>query len=373
MAAYRILDTNPATVDDVVTFGTYAAMFASINTEFPSSPGIIDVRLRNSSGVDCVERMLLNNVTTGVRFTAEFANGFPFVQSEPADALTTTIFNINDDNSGMSVTEEGAGIIRANPGSTGVRHLLNVSKVCLGDGWILDGNGVDTCGGVTGEAAATLTNMKFINIARIFEGAIRGSNVIIDHCTFVGCVYIRMSGPITNSLFIQTKMNEGGTTGVIDGSDFNVYDVPLELVSYAGPGTADGNSIYSANDAKELLIDKWGARDVRPGSFLAGVSSTGGPVGANTDKLTPKATIIGDITRGLTFDIILEGYRSTGSINDVEVYVKDTLGVVGVVDELFPCTVTVNEHFKISATAPTTAVLTAALTSATVIVRPIDV
>lgn len=376
MAAFRIMDTDPTKVDDVVTFGTYAAMFASINTEFPSSPvGGIDVRLRNSTGVDCTERMVLNNVTEGLKFLAEFSNGFPFVQSETAASETgDVLFGIYDNSSDMKVAEYGAGIIRANPLATSSRHLLALSKPVLMDGWILDGNGVDSCGGITGDSASTITNVLFLSIRRNFEGAIRHSKVFVDHCTFVDCLYIRMSGPVTNCVYLRTGLNVGGTTGIRDGSDFNVYDVPKSQVSYEleDLAVADENSIFGINEKAELLLDKWGGRDVRSTSFLKGVSSTAGPVGANTQVLSPKVTITGNITRGQTFDMVMEGYRAGDSLDDVGVYVVDTDGVAGNAGVEYPCTVTVNEHFLISADAPSTASLTSALSNATVVARPLD-
>ena len=141
------------------------------------------------------------------------------------------------------------------------------------------------------------------------------------------------------------------------------------------PANAAANAVQDTNTLTTVNVNYSGTDFSGADSFKYTVADAQGAV-SNEATVTlnvlaqdaPAGVIANNqITRGLSFDMVMSNYTAGASIAYVEVWVKDVAGD----GTEYPCIVTVNTDGLISANTPTSAVLAMALSGADVLIKPI--
>jgi hypothetical protein len=374
MPQLRILDTDPSKVDGITTFGNLPDLFQSIRDENAGSlswtgKGTMHIKFRCSTGVPHTGQLLFSGAGTSIEdnliITGEYSQGFPFRTTDAPASAGGALLNVSDNNLTFDVSARGAAIIEADETQTFSRSLIASDNPITVNGWILNGKSMSAVSGVSASVTGVvLTNCTFIGIVREFYGPIRSeSDCITDQCTFVNCDAPRQAGTITNSMFIDCDLSSGD--GFSPNDDYNVFTNSSAELNYSG-AISNANSTFGIIALNQLVPYKYGGFDIQQGSVLGTSSSVGGPLGASAEVLTPSATVSGNIVRGQSFDIAMVGYYARATLDYVEVYIRDAAGDA----TEYPCTVTVNGHFLISATAPGAGSI-ANMVGVEVVVRPI--
>lgn len=282
MPTTYIYDTNPATHSDADTYGTILEVIQAIITEHTATfTGELTIKLRCSSGVAHDGQLLISGlfptIVNKLHLVGEISGGHPFTQID-SSSNTTSLLEINDPFVYCSAAKD-AWFIKPHAANTNNRIAVQMGNAAHLDGLHIDGsNSVYVAGVYSGEAGATCKNVTVIGCNRDFFGGIRDvtGTMTFDQGTIKDCKVVQKCGPITNT--IRTGTPQGGGDQIVDGSDYNAYDVTKASLSYVG--TADTNSVFSIDPPTELTNNASGGYTIKSGSALATMSSTGGPIGA---------------------------------------------------------------------------------------------
>jgi len=352
-----IYDTNPANVDGTTTFDVWADLLSAMQQQNGGSSilanGTNTIHLRCSSGLSATERLSFNGFTpsaaNNVKIIGERSNDFPFVLTDADGTTETGLLSIHDDFVEVTSTGFGDAFIFAKKAETSARQLFtNYNNGTKLNGWILDGDGSTSVGGLYCVGDTEITNCLIMGCHRGFYGAIRASlGTTVDKATIYNCLSIRSVGPITNTLILKTDLsNTSQNDGLHQDCDNNAFDVDKTNVRYSGT-EGDLNSFFGVAENAQTFPLQWGGVAIKGSSLLAGVASDGGAVGAFGYAPTPTALIVGPINRGQAFAIALNGHRAGV---DVNVFIREKNGD----GTEYPCTVSNYGHFEINVVAPST-------------------
>lgn len=369
MAINLTLDTDPLQANGSTIFNTFEDLKAYITTTYGNSwtgQGTLTVTCQSSDGQPYVGGIVVDDFvpseTDNMIIRAVKVGNTPFRQTPP-DNFTSSLIGIADDYVDV-ITELGTWFLDGSQGAINNHFFCHSSKAGVTEGIVLLGNGTTTGAALyAGSYARTYRKCIVKDFHRPFYGAFRdGSTVLnIDQCVFIDNVYGRSANTISNSILINTPIQT--QYGIHSSSNNNAYTQSQTIDMYSDAVMGDANSVFDFVAVDHVAARADGGVNIIVGSPLATTASDGGPVGADALIITP-ATIATNITRGASFDIVLEGHTAGPSTEWVDVVIKDVAGD----GTEYPCTVTTYTDILIQATAPDTGAI-AAMSGAQVIVR----